>query len=164
VLRYLAAYGPATAADAQNWSAMPSLKDAFEKLRPKLVTMREGRRELFDLPDAPRPGEDTKAPVRFIPEYDNLVLSHQDRSRIIADDHRKRVLTANLQVRATFLVDGFVAGSWKIDRQKDLATLVLEPFVKIAKRTVAELEEEGERLLEFAEPDAGRRAVSLKPA
>lgn len=164
VLRYLAAYGPATVADAQNWSAMPSLKAAFEKLRPKLITMREGKRELFDLPDAPRPDEDTTAPVRYIPEYDNLVLSHQDRTRIIADDHRKRVLTANLQVRSTFLVDGFVAGTWKIERKKDLATLVLEPFVKIAKKTASQLEEEGERLVAFAEPDAGRRAISLKPA
>jgi len=155
IRRYLAAFGPATPGDFQVWAYTRSMRDAFETLRPELVTFRDERkRELFDLPDAPRPDEDTPAPVRFLPDYDNLVLSHDDRARIIADQHRPRILSANLQVRGSFLVDGFVAGSSTTKRQKKTATLVLEPFVKLAKKVVAELEEEGEALLRFAEPDA----------
>lgn len=160
VRRYLAAFGPATPGDAQAWSALQGLREVFEDLRPTLVTFRDARkRELFDLPDAPRPPEDTPAPVRFLPEFDNLVLSHDDRTRVIADEHRPRVTLKNLQVRATFLVDGFVAGTWKIERKKKAAVLVIEPFGKIAKKTLADLESEGDALLRFAEEDAQTREV-----
>ena len=156
VRRYLAAFGPATPRDAQIWSGLLALRQTFEELRSELITFRDERdRELFDLPDAPRPGEDVAAPVRFLPDYDNVVLSHDDRSRIIADAHRPLIVSKNLQVRATFLVDGFVAGAWKVERKKKVATLVLEPFVKIAKKTRGQLEEEGDALLRFVEPDAG---------
>ena len=129
VLRYLAAFGPATPSDAQAWSGLPGLREVFESLRPSLVTFRDARkRELFDLPDAARPDEDTEVPVRFIPDFDNLVLSHDDRSRIMADEHRSRVTLKNLQVRATFLVDGMVAGTWKSERKRTAAVLVIEPF------------------------------------
>jgi hypothetical protein len=155
VRRYLAAFGPATPRDAQVWSGLQSLRTVFEELRPELVTFRDERkRELFDLPDAPRPGEDTPAPVRFLPEFDNLVLAHDDRTRVIADEHRPKVTLKNLQVRATFLVDGFVAGTWKVERKKKTATLVLEPFGKLIKKTLAELEQEGDALLRFVEEDA----------
>jgi hypothetical protein len=155
VLRYLAAFGPATPADAQTWSGLRGLKETFEALRPKLRVFRDEKgRELFDLPKAPRPAEDTKAPVRFLPEYDNLLLAHADRSRVIDDEHRKRVVTANLRVLATFLVDGRVAGTWKIERGKTAAALVLEPFVPIAKTLRAELAAEGTALLRFLEEDA----------
>jgi len=160
VRRYLAAFGPATPKDAQVWSGLQSLRAAFEELRPELVTFRDERkRELFDLPDAPRPDEDTPAPVRFLPEFDNLVLAHDDRTRVIADEHRPKVTLKNLQVRATFLVDGFVAGAWKVERKKKTATLVLEPFGKLTKKTLTELEREGEALLRFVEEDAEARDV-----
>jgi hypothetical protein len=160
VLRYLAAFGPATPGDAQAWSGMSGLREVFEALRPSLVTFRDERkRELFDLPKAPRPDEDTDAPVRFVPDFDNLVLSHDDRSRIMGDEHRSRVTTKNLQVRATFLVDGLVAGTWKSERKRKTAVLVIEPFGAVAKRWRAPLEEEGERLLEFLEEDAAGREV-----
>jgi len=162
VLRYLAAFGPATSGDAQAWSALSGLKAVFEELRPRLVTFRDERkRELFDLPDAPRPEEDVPAPVRFLPEFDNLVLSHVDRTRVIADEHRPRVVLKNLQVRATFLVDGFVAGAWKVERKKKSAVLVLEPFGKLAKKALADLEREGDALLRFVEEDAEVRAVRV---
>lgn len=162
VLRYLAAFGPATPADAQTWSGLQGLKEVFEHLRPRLLTFRDARkRELFDLPDAPRPPEDAPAPARFLPEYDNLVLSHQDRSRIIADAYRPRIVSANLMVRATFLVDGFVAGTWKVERTKKAAVLRLEPFGKLPKQDVAALEQEGERLLAFTDPDAATRSVTI---
>lgn len=162
VRRYLAAFGPATPRDAQVWSGLQSLRAAFEELRPELVTFRDERkRELFDLPEAPRPDEDTPAPVRFLPEFDNLVLAHDDRTRVIADEHRPKVTLKNLQVRATFLVDGFVAGTWKVERKKKAVTLVLEPFGKLAKKIIGELEREGEALLRFVEPD-GDFSVAIR--
>jgi DNA glycosylase AlkZ-like len=154
VKRYLAAFGPATVRDAQIWCGVPNLAEVFEALRKELVTFRFGRRELFDLPDAPRPPEDTPAPVRFLPEFDNIVLSHDDRTRVLPDRYRSRVLSKNLQVRATFFVNGLVAGAWKTERKKKAATLVLEPFEKLPKKTLGALEAEGEVLLRFIEPDA----------
>ncbi|HWN41297.1 MAG TPA: winged helix DNA-binding domain-containing protein [Thermoanaerobaculia bacterium] len=162
VRRYLAAFGPATPRDAQVWSGLQSLRRAFEELRSELVTFRDERkRELFDLPDAPRPDEDTPAPVRFLPEFDNLVLAHDDRTRVIADEYRPKVTLKNLQVRATFLVDGFVAGAWKVERKRKTATLVLEPFGKLARKTLSELEREGEALLRFVEEDALETGVRV---
>ncbi|HEV2851189.1 MAG TPA: winged helix DNA-binding domain-containing protein [Thermoanaerobaculia bacterium] len=164
VRRYLAAFGPATPGDAQVWSGLQGLREVFEELRPGLATFRDERkRELFDLPDAPRPEEDAPAPVRLLPEFDNLVLSHDDRTRVIAPEHRPKVVLNNLQVRATFLVDGFVAGTWKIERKKKAALLSLEPFGKLAKGTVAALEKEGEALLRFAEEEAETREVRVVP-
>jgi hypothetical protein len=162
VKRYLAAFGPATPADAQCWSGLGGLREVFESLRPSLVTFRDERkRELFDLPDAPRPDADEVVPVRFLPDFDNLVLSHDDRTRIMADAYRPLVTTKNLQVRATFLIDGFVAGAWKTERKKKTATLVLEPFGKITKPVIAALEREGDALLRFVEEDAEVREVRV---
>ena len=160
VRRYLAAFGPATPSDAQAWSGLQGLREVFESMRSSLVSFRDERnRELFDLPDAPRPPEDAEAPVRFIPDFDNLVLSHDDRSRIVADAHRGRVTLKNLQVRATFLVDGMVAGTWKSERKRKAAVLVMEPFGAVMKRARSALEEEGEMLLSFLEQDATERIV-----
>ncbi len=162
VLRYLAAFGPATPADAQVWSGLQGLREVFEELRPRLVSFRDAKqRELFDLPAAPRPSDDAPAPVRFLPEFDNLLLSHDDRTRVIADAHRPRVISKNLQVRATFLVDGVVTGTWKAERKKNGATLVLEPFGKLTKKALAELEEESDALLRFLEEDATSRGVKV---
>lgn len=160
VTRYLAAFGPATPADATVWSGIRGLRDVFEKLRPRLATFRDDRkRELFDLPDAPRPDADTPVPIRFLPEYDNAVLSHDDRRRIIADEHRPIVIYKNLSVRGTFLVDGFVAGIWRSERKTKSATMALTPFVKISRRDVAEVEREGGAALAFLEPTATTRSV-----
>jgi hypothetical protein len=163
VLRYLAAFGPATAADAQVWSGAAALQPVFERLLPNLVVLRDERgRELFDLPDAPRPSEDVEAPVRFLPDFDNLVLSHADRRRIVPEAHRGRIVTKNLQVRATFLVDGFVAGTWRGEKKKGVVTVVVEPFGALAKATREALAGEGEHLARFLEPDAGKRAVRFE--
>ncbi|HEX2222550.1 MAG TPA: winged helix DNA-binding domain-containing protein, partial [Candidatus Limnocylindria bacterium] len=111
LLRYLAAFGPANVADIRTWSWLTGLREVVERLRPRLVTFRdEVGRELFDLPDAPRPDPAMPAPTRFLPEYDNVLLSHADRSRILPDSALGR-LTGWV---GSFLVDGFVAGQWRI--------------------------------------------------
>jgi hypothetical protein len=148
VLRYLAAFGPATPADAGIWSGRSGLKAAFEELRPRLVTFSdEGGRELFDLPDAPRPPADTPAPPRLLPVYDNLLLSHKDRTRVIPDGYRPRIQIRVNQLLSAFLVDGEVAGVWIRDRKT--GRIELEPFRRISKADRAALEEEAGRLEEF---------------
>lgn len=149
VLRYLAAFGPATVADVQAWSGLTGLREVVDRLRPRLVTLAdEAGRELFDLPDAPRPGEDEPAPVRLLAPFDNLLLSHSDRTRVISDEHRKRVVTINGQVHGTVLVDGFVHGTWK----RDKAVLTVEPFLPMSAAQEQEIMKEAAALLEFAEP------------
>lgn len=164
VRRYLAAFGPATVKDAERWSGLARLAPVFDQLRGELVTFRDDkRRQLFDLPDAPRPPADTAAPVRLVPDFDNLVLGHDDRRRVISDEHRPSLTTRNLQVKATFLVDGFVAGTWTVERTKAEATVVLAPFARLARAARAALEEEADALLSFVEPDAARRATRVAP-
>jgi hypothetical protein len=159
VRRYLAAFGPATAADAQSWSGVSNLKPIFDELRAELVTFRAGKRELFDLPDAPRPPGDTPAPIRFLPDFDNLVLGHADRARLLDDAHRAAVVTKNLQVKATFLVDGRVAGTWTIERKQDTATVVLAPFQPIPNKLRDAVHAEAEAVARFVEDDATDYAV-----
>ena len=155
ILRYLAAFGPATTSDIRTWSGLTGLREVMERLRPQLRTFRDERgRELFDLPDAPLPDQETPAPPRFLPEYDNALLSHADRTRIVRDEHRKRLLTANGVGSNTFLVDGFVRGTWRIDQDRDRAVLLLDPLKPLSMQDRLELEEEGARLLTFAAADA----------
>ncbi|QKG23070.1 winged helix DNA-binding domain-containing protein [Actinomadura verrucosospora] len=152
VLRYLAAFGPASAADLQTWAGRTRLRPVLDELRPRLAVFRdEGGTELFDLPDAPRPGADVRAPVRFLPEYDNLLASHADRTRVISDENRKRIGTRN-GMRAAFLVDGQVAGAWKLRRDTAPATLEIDPFRPLTATERADVEAEGHRLLHFAAP------------
>lgn len=162
VLRYLAAFGPATVKDAQAWSGISRLRDVFAVLRPRLRTFRdEDGNELFDLPGAPRPDPATPAPARFLPEWDNVLLSHAVRTRILADEHRPRVFTVNGIILGTVLVDGFVAGTWKIARERGTATLHVEPFAPLSGPDRAAVEEEGAGLLAFAAADAHAHAVQL---
>jgi hypothetical protein len=163
VLRYLAAFGPAAPRDFQTWSGLPNSGATFETLRSKLAVFTDEKgRELFDLPDAPRPGGDVAAPPRFVAEYDNLLLAHTDRSRVVADEFRKSVFLPGLRVAATFLIDGFVRGAWKIERAGKKATLVITPFAALAKQERAALEAEGQRLLELVAFDADPKARSVR--
>ncbi len=162
VRRHLAAFGPATAADVQAWSGLRGLGGVIDGMRDELVELRdEAGRELVDLPDAPRPGEDAEAPPRFLPDFDSLVLAHDDRRRIIADAHRPRLTTTNLRVRAVFLWDGFAAGTWTIRRAKGVATITLEPFARLPGGATQALREEGLGLAAFLEPGAKDHAVTV---
>ncbi|MEO7329606.1 MAG: winged helix DNA-binding domain-containing protein [Minicystis sp.] len=162
VLRYLAAFGPATPADAQNWSGLGSLRETFAALRDELVTFtNEEGRELFDLPGAPRPAEDTPAPPRFLPEFDNLMLGHAERARVVPPAFKSQIYLSALRVRATFLLDGMVKGAWKVTRTKKSATLEIEPFVALKKKEKDAVAEEGEELLAFLEEGATTRALQF---
>ena len=159
VLRYLAAYGPSSVADVQAWSGLARLRDTLEKLRPRLRVFRdEGRRELFDLPGAPRPDADVPAPVRLVADYDNVIGTRAD-ERFVAKAHRPRVFLSALRLAATVLVDGFVAGTWKLERKKDAATLTVDAFAPFAARVKMAVIAEAEALLRFAEPDAKKHEV-----
>lgn len=163
VMRYLAAFGPATVKDVQTWSGLTRLSEVTDRLRPCLRTFRdEHGKELFDLPDAPRPDPDTPAPPRFLPEFDNLILSHADRTRIIVDEHRKVIASKNGMVPATVLVDGFVRGTWKTERTRGKATLVIEPFKPLAKKDRDALAEEGQRLVRFVAEPEGTEAFEVR--
>jgi hypothetical protein len=157
IVRYLAAFGPASVRDVQAWSGLTRLREVMERLRPLLVTFRDAHGvELFDLPDAPRPEGDTAAPPRLLPQFDNVLLSHADRTRIVAHEYRPHVFgSGNGLIPATVLVDGFVGGTWMIARTRDRATLVVETFAPLRKPARSALEEEGARLLAFAAADAG---------
>ena len=144
ITRYLGAFGPATIADFQAWSGVKGAKSSFEAM--DLLTFEDDKRRiLHDLPDAPRPSPDTPVPVRLIAEFDNLVLGHADRRRIVTDEYRARIVTKNLLVSGTFLVDGFVAGTWKWDGKK----VKLEPFEPLSTRVMKAVEAEAGRLQAF---------------
>jgi hypothetical protein len=146
--RYLAAFGPATVADARAWSGLGGLREVFERLRPQLITFRDERgRELFDVPSAPLPDPDTPAPPRFLPAFDNALLSHNDRTRIISDEHRK-ALFRDRWMRGV-LLDGFACATWKTEQRGGKLTLVIEPFEPLTEEDRDVLAQEGERLLRF---------------
>ncbi|WP_338905636.1 winged helix DNA-binding domain-containing protein [Streptomyces nigra] len=143
VLRYLAAFGPASVKDLQTWAGLTRMRPVFERLRPRLATFRdENGVELFDLPDAPRPDPDTPAPPRLLPEFDNLLLSHADRTRVIPPANRGRTWQANT-FYCPLLVDGFLAGVWRIIGD----ALVIEPFTDLSRAERTEVTEEAERVL-----------------
>jgi Winged helix DNA-binding domain len=153
VKRYLGAFGPATARDVAAWSGLTGLRAVMEQLRPSLLTFRDEQgAELFDLPSAPRPGEEVPAPVRLAAEFDNLLLAHGDRSRVVRPDHLKRFYTINGIFPGSVLVDGFVAGMWRLARTKSAATLTVELFGPTRERD--RVAQEAERLLAFCAPGA----------
>ena len=156
LVRYLAAYGPAAARDFQAWAGLSptSVRESLERLQPRLVRFRdEQKRELFDLPDAPRPGPEVPAPVRLVPEYDNLITARAD-ERFVARTHRPHVFLSALRIAATVLVDGFAAATWKLQVKKKTAILAIAPFSPMSARVKRDIGAEAEALARFAEPDA----------
>lgn len=164
VLRYLSVFGPAAIRDAEYWSGLKGLKEVFERLRPQLKTFRDERgKELFDLPNAPRPEADVTAPVRFLPECDNLLLSHADRQRIITDDDAGKVFTTKDSCRATVLIDGYVSGTWSVENKPDAAVLTIQLFRATSGEDDAGLHAEGARLLHAVAPEAAAHKVDIAP-
>jgi hypothetical protein len=160
VLRYLTAFGPASVRDMQAWCGLTRLGDVTERLRPELVTFRDERGvELFDLPEAPRPAEDVPASVRFLPYYDNALLAHADRTRIVEDSLRAREVVFTV---GCVLIDGFVGALWKLARERSATVLRVELLGRVSKADRAAVAEEGERLLEFAAPEAASRDVRFE--
>ena len=145
VLRYFAAFGPASVADATTWSRLTGLRAVVERLRPRLVAFRdEHGRELFDLPDAPRPGPDAPAPVRFLPEYDNVLLSHDDRSRFVSPEDRDTLRPVWGVGWGAVLHDGGVRGTWRAEE-----TGVVVRHVPLPQRAADAICAEGRRLARF---------------
>ena len=154
VLRYLAAFGPATVADIQSWSGLVKVREVTERLRPRLRTFRDlNGRELLDVRRGLLPDPDTEVPPRFLPDYDNALLAHSDRTRIMAYEHRKLV------GRPAVLVDGFAVGSWKVRREGGAATLVVETLKHLSKQDKSAVKDEGARLLDFIAADVQTKDV-----
>ena len=151
MLRYLRAFGPASVLDAQNWSGLTKLREVFERLRDRLVVFSdESGRELFDLPDAQRPDPDVPAPVRLLGEYDNLLLGHADRTRIIPADFPWAAMLAPGRFVSNLLVDGELRATWWIEREGKAAVLGIRPFGRLSKREREDVEAEAQQMVEFA--------------
>lgn len=162
VRRYLAAFGPALVADLQHWSGLTGLAEVVTRMELRTFQDEQGRR-LYDLPEAPLPAPDTEAPARFVAPFDNLLIGHADRTRVISDEHRRRVFTVNGIVKGTVLVDGFVAGSWRLDQPRTGAVLTVEPFAPLSTADREALESEGAELLRFAAGPAADHDLRFAP-
>jgi len=158
LLRYLAAFGPASLADMRVWSWLTGLREVVERLRPRLRTFRdEGGRELFDVEDGVIADPDLAVPIRFLPQYDNVFLSHDDRSRILVGG----VKVEDLVWKGGVLIDGYVGAAWRIRREKKAATMTVTLYVPVTGVQRAEMEAEGERLFSFLAPDADPCEIQL---
>ncbi len=155
VLRYLAAFGPASVKDMQKWSGLTRLAVAFDRLADRLRVYHDPQGTLlFDLAEHDPPDPDQDVPVRYLPDFDSTLLAHADRSRIIADKHRTSVYSSGGIIRATVLVDGFVQGLWRMERTSTTVTLVVAPFDPLPELARSALAEEGLGLLQLLAPDA----------
>jgi hypothetical protein len=168
ILRYLGAFGPATVMDIQTWCWLTRLAPVVERLRPQLQTFRDEQgRELFDLPDAPRPDPETPAPPRFLPTYDNIALSHKDRTRIFGELRNWTVIGSDRINRifagGSVLVDGFVLGGWHLERDGSTVTLVITPLRPLSPADEPAVAEEGGRLLDLIAPGSPTHDIRLEP-
>ncbi|HKE71832.1 MAG TPA: winged helix DNA-binding domain-containing protein, partial [Nocardioidaceae bacterium] len=157
VTRYLAAFGPASVADLQAWSGLTRLREVVDRLRDSLRMFRsDDGIELYDLPDAPRPDRDVEAPPRFLPEYDNVLLSHKDRSRVIPDGRRVPLPPGNGASAGTVLVDGRFEATWRLDG----SDLLVESFDAVSTRDAEAIQVEGRALLRFVAGEPGEVRIS----
>jgi hypothetical protein len=154
VRRYLAGFGPATVRDVQAWSGVRGLGEVVAEM-PDLVRLPGDH---YDLPDRADPDPDTPAPVRLLPEFDDLIVAYADRTRLMPDEYRKRICVGSM-VAATVLVDGFVRGSWQLRLARDRAVLSVELFERLPESDRDAVAAEAARLLEFAAPDVEREVV-----
>jgi len=162
VRRYLGAFGPASVQDISSWGKIrvPNIRASLTRIKDLRRFRDERGRELFDLAKAPRPPADTVAPARFLARFDAAILGHDaaERTRILPAEYKKQVIFA-AEVWTTFLVDGFVAGRWKIAGTPKQAVLELLPFKKLAKGDQQALIDEGEQLVRFYYPESKTHGV-----
>ncbi|MEZ0449900.1 winged helix DNA-binding domain-containing protein [Cellulomonas sp. ICMP 17802] len=172
VRRYLAAFGPASVADVQSWSGLTGLRAVTDRLdlvryraEPSPGAVRE--REVLDLPGMPLPDPSVPAPVRFLADYDNVLLGHADRTRIMSPEHRAFLASPNGVVPATFLLDGRVAGTWDVPRDlsaRGPVTLTVRPFARPTAAQRDQLQAEAAGLAELMTGDAAEpRVVVVDP-
>ena len=155
VVRYLRAFGPASVADIANWSGLTGLPAVVERLGPRLRRFADpAGRTLHDVTDGLLPDAGTSAPPRFLPDFDNLWLAHADRTRIVPEQYRARLIKKNASGCPVFLLDGFVAGTWRLERRRRVTTLVIGPFEPLTASDRDALADEGGRLVAFLAPDA----------
>ena len=157
ITRYLAGFGPASVKDMQLWSGLTKLREVVERMSLKVFRDEDGQ-ELFDLPDVVHPDPETPAPPRFLYDFDNLLLSYADRSRVITDDHGRQGYRTQRPAPQILLVDGFTAGDWTVTASADEVTLTIRPYQPLHDEAVVA---EGQALLAFLHPDAGSRKVLL---
>jgi hypothetical protein len=163
VLRYLRAFGPARPADFRAWGGLAVTRGLLDELRPHLTSHRDDDgQELLDVTDGALPGADVPAPVRFLPVYDNVVLGHSDRSRIVPPDIASALPVTPENV-GSVLVDGFVGARWRLRRERRAARLVIELLRATSASTRTEIEAEGARLLAFLTAEA-EATVEVVPA
>lgn len=163
VRRYLAAYGPASINDMQIWCRLTKLSAEFRALDSALVVFQgEDGRVLYDLPDAPRPAADAPAPVRFLPLYDNAYLGYDNRRRMLSESDMKRINIFE-NFKPAVLVDGVISAGYVVSRRKDAARLEIEPYHRLSKKQVREVEAEGEAFLRFMEDGAASYTVEMQP-
>ncbi|MGH8914851.1 MAG: winged helix DNA-binding domain-containing protein [Acidimicrobiia bacterium] len=157
IRRYLAAFGPASVGDMRMWSGMAGLREVVDRMRkPKLRRYRDERgTELLDLPQLSLVDEDTPAPPRFLPEYDNVLLGHNDRSRFFLEDIVPKAWTGNL------LVDGVLSGAWKTAARRR-PRLEIELARKISRSELEAVSEEAERLRAFTFPNIDDGEILLR--
>lgn len=154
VRRYLRGFGPASINDMQVWCRLTKLSAEFETLKDELVTFEsEDGRVLYDFADAPRPDADTPAPVRFLPLYDNVYLGYDNRRRLLDEADMKRI-NILAEFKPAVLVDGVVSAGWSVESKKGAARLRIEPYRKLRKRDMRDLEKEGLAFLRFMQADA----------
>lgn len=163
VLRYLGAFGPASPADMRAWSGL-AMRAAFERLKPRLRVFRDEKgAELFDLPRGPRPDGDTHAPVRFLPDYDNILLGHADRTRIMPEGKHLGMFSSNGVIQGAVLVDGFVRAMWRPRKARGSTSIVVTPFVRpLPKAEQPAVLEEAMQLLQLLAPGE-RHDATLGP-
>jgi hypothetical protein len=168
--RYLAGFGPASVEDLAAYvgrgkGGIGVWRDAIAALGDEVVSLpADDGRTLVDLADAPRPSPETPVPPRLLARWDSLLLSHETkrRGRVIADEHRAAVFTKNADVLPTFLIDGFVAGTWELTRGDGSVSVRLRPFAKLPRGSRAKLVAETERVIGILAPDTNARSVSVE--
>lgn len=163
VEEYLGAYGPASERDILKWMGerrITAVRKALEDLGDRVVRYKDDEdRSLVDLDDQPVPVADSDVPARFLSRWDSVLIAYEERQRILPDTYRDAVIKRNGDFRPTFLVDGFVAGIWSVEADRNRATLTMAPFTCVPQAARSELESEGEELLRYTEPDVGEHSI-----